>query len=206
MLSSGRHTSRAGERCTRFIALHHPTLALLTMLVRFPHIFPANRLVLLFRLIFFAGSKALAEAKLIQPRPAPVIPTEWLTEEEVQPYLSSITRTINACICAAIKLSYGEDVKLCAQVIASLLSLAYACRLMGVTGLAFVTFILGFTLPKCYELKQPEVDAAYAKALAKAEELKRQSEDKVKLAMEYVRIPSAHDLARQEQEEEKKKL
>ena len=135
MLSSGRHTSRAGERCTRFIALHHPTLALLTMLVRFPHIFPANRLVLLFRLIFFAGSKALAEAKLIQPRPAPVIPTEWLTEEEVQPYLSSITRTINACICAAIKLSYGEDVKLCAQVIASLISLAYACRLMGVTGL-----------------------------------------------------------------------
>ena len=163
------------------------------------------RLILLVRLVFFTGSKALANAKLIQPRPAPVVPTEWLSEAEVQPHLAAVTAALNALVCGAIKLSYGEDWRLCLQVIGALVVLSYACELIGVTGLAFLAFLLAFSLPKGYEARQPEVDAAVARAWSKAEELKQKGEAKVKLAMEYVRIPSANDLQQGGKEEEDKK-
>jgi hypothetical protein len=156
------------------------------------------RVTLLVRLVFFKVTNALAAANVIQPLPSPVLPDQWLTEAEVLPYLAWGTD----------KLSYGEDVQLSGQWISALLLVAYICRLVGTTGFCFVIFACAFSLPRGYELKKPEVDAAYGVAKGHAERLRQSGEAKAQSAIEYVRQLStkAAPGKAKEAEEEKKKL
>lgn len=172
----------------------------------------AFAVTLLVRLVFFKLLQpALAAANVLQPPPPPVLPDQWLREEEVLPYLAWMTERLNALITSAVKLSYGEDVSLTGQWIASLLLVAYTCRLLGTTGFCFLLFASAFSLPRGYELKKPEVDAAYGVAKAHAERLRQSGEAKAQSAIVYVRQLSmkameAAPTNAKEAEEEKKKL
>ena len=167
-------------------------------------------LTLLARVAYFKGTKALASANLIKPQPEPVLLDTWLSEEEVQPYLSWLTQRLNALIASVVKLSYGEDLRQCGQTIGALVLVAYACRLVGTTGFCFLLFSAAFSLPRGYELKKPEVDAACVVARAHAERLRQSGEQKANAAIEYVRqlsLKAAPGKASEKaNEEEKKKL
>lgn len=128
----------------------------------------------------------------------PTAPEVWFSEAEIQEHLTSLTARANALAQTAFALSCCKDNALTLQWAGGLLLLSLLCRVLGTTGLFFLLFVAAFSLPKVYELKQPEVDAAYAAARVKVLEVYKTGMSKVPS------IPKAADL--KEKESEKKKL
>jgi len=85
-------------------------------------------------------------------------------------HLRGITATVNSFVRLVFSLLYMESTELGLKCIAAFGITGYIARQLG-TSLLFLCLFLGaFTLPKAYELKQPEVDAALAKARSKLTE------------------------------------
>ena len=154
---------------------------------------------LVLRLAWYHAVQPLAvKAQLMKATPRPTTPEQWLSEEEVQRHLSALTATLNGLLRTLFSLSYCDDPALTLKCAGGLMGLAWLSRLLGTVGLFFVAFVGTLGLPKAYELKQPEVDAALATAKGKATELYTQVKAKVPS------IPKATDL--KSAEDEKKKL
>ena len=127
----------------------------------------------------------------------PTAPEEWFSEAEVQAHLTTITAKANALAKAAFALACGDDNMLTLQCVGGLLGVSMLCRTVGTTGFFFLIFASCFSLPKLYELKQPEVDAAIDTVRVKALEVYKAGMSKVPS------IPKAADL---KDEADKKKL
>ena len=100
----------------------------------------------------------------------PQTPETFFAEEEVQAYLTTATASANSAARAAYALATAEDPAFTLQCAAGLAAVAYVCRLVGTTGLFFLCFVAAFSLPKVYELKQAEADAAFEMLRAKVTE------------------------------------
>lgn len=131
----------------------------------------------------------------------PAAPAEFFSEAEVQSHLTAITAFANSAAGTCFYLACAHDAGLTLKWAGGLLVVAFVCRLVGTTGFFFLCFVGAFSIPKVYELKQPEIDAALAAAQAKVQE-------GVRLAIAKMppmpSIPKAADL--KAGETEKKKL
>jgi len=131
-------------------------------------------LLLLVRLVYYSVHRYLVHAKLAVASPPPVIPSEWLTEAEMMGYVQAITTTVNSFVRLVFSLLYMESTELGLKCIVAFGITGYIARQLG-TSLLFLclVFVGAFTLPKAYELKQPEVDAALTKARGTLSECQR---------------------------------
>mmetsp|Transcript_11357 Transcript_11357/g.35026 ORF Transcript_11357/g.35026 Transcript_11357/m.35026 type:complete len:92 (+) Transcript_11357:572-847(+) len=73
----------------------------------------------------------------------------------------------------------ADDTALALKWMAGLYALALASRMLGSTGLFFVVFLCAFTLPKGYEQKRDEVDAAMAKGMSLIKDISALAIDKL---------------------------
>jgi hypothetical protein len=136
-------------------------------------------------------------------RPEP--PAEWISEAEVQKHAASLTKHANAVARNMFALVHGADAALTAQWIAALGFVAFLARIFGTTGLLFLLFVAAFSVPRAYELKRGEADAAIAWLHAKALEVHCKAAELCKGALAKVpTIPAASDLAKSDQTEKKK--
>ena len=125
------------------------------------------------RFVYYHALQPLAvKAQLIKATPHPTAPAQWLSEEEVQRHVGALTATLNSLLETLFSLSYCADPALTLKCAGGLLGLAWLSRLLGTVGVCFLAFVGTLGLPKAYELKQPEADAALAKAAAKLDEAK----------------------------------
>lgn len=143
---------------------------------------------LLARFVYRNGTAVLAEANVIKAHPPAVAPAAFVTEEEVARHLATITSLANSAFATAFSLAVCDDNVLVLKSVGFLFAVARIGDLLGTTLLAFLVFVGVFTLPKGYELKQPEVDAfvslvlasargAYGQLAAKAKDLKNTSKN-----------------------------
>ena len=132
----------------------------------------------------------------------PEAPAEWLSEAEVATHLQVATARLNEAARLAFALACCHDNLLTVQWAVALGAVALACRVVGTTGFLFLLFAAAFSLPKAYELKKAECDAAMAAVRKTA------AEACGKAIACVPSIPKAADLAGKssEAEAEKKKL
>ena len=98
----------------------------------------------------------------------PDVPAEWLSEQEIQEHLKSITARANAIARTAFALTTSADNQLTVQWMGGLGLVALMCRLIGTTGLCFLIFVAAFSLPKVFELKKKEIEAGVQMVQVKA--------------------------------------
>jgi len=122
--------------------------------------------------LVLAGHLALRLAYYNLMAPRPSMPADWISEAEVQEQVAAITKTINAAAKAAFALTCGANPALTTQWIGGLAAVALLCRLLTTTGLLFSLFVAAFAVPRTYEAKQAEIDAALVVASTKARELR----------------------------------
>lgn len=123
---------------------------------------------LLARFVYRNGTAVLAEANVIKARPTPAAPEVFVTEEAVGRHLVAITASVNAAFATCWSLAVCDDNVLVLKCVGALFALARIADLLGTTLLAFLAFVAVFTLPKGYEVKHKEVDAAVALVLTSA--------------------------------------
>lgn len=130
-----------------------------------------HRLHLIIRFAFRHGTTMLGELGVIPKRTQPSTPEVFLRVEDVQESLPALVDSANRALHAAGSLMLADNTSLALKWMAGLYALALASRMMGSTGLFFAVFVCAFTLPKGYEQKKTEVDAAVAKGLLVAKDL-----------------------------------
>mmetsp|Transcript_22485 Transcript_22485/g.27738 ORF Transcript_22485/g.27738 Transcript_22485/m.27738 type:complete len:170 (-) Transcript_22485:731-1240(-) len=134
---------------------------------------------ILIRFGYRHGTAILGELNVIEKRTQPRTPEAFLKVEEVQTALPEIVEGINRALHAASSLMLADDTALALKWMAGLYALALASRMLGSTGLFFVVFLCAFTLPKGYEQKRDEVDAAMAKGMSLIKDISALAIDKL---------------------------
>jgi len=96
-------------------------------------------------------------------RPGPPVPRilrEGVSEKQVQELAQQVTPVINQGLAVGYRLATGKDIFLTAQVAFVLYVTSKLGSWFSVVGWLYATVLLAFTIPKVYELKKPEIDAA----------------------------------------------
>lgn len=99
-------------------------------------------------------------------RPGPPIPhllREGVSESQVKSLVEQYTPLVNKGLAFAYRVATGQDLVLALQVIAALFVIGKLANILSVLGWIFVVVVLAFTLPKAYEAKKDQVDAAVSK-------------------------------------------
>jgi hypothetical protein len=160
-----------------------------------------HRLHLIARFTWYQGvTKVLVAADLAKEKPRPVAPKSWLSEDEVQRHLTTVTAYLNAVLHTFFSLTYCDDPTLTLRAVGGLLGVAFLCRILGSAGFLFLLFLGAFAIPKFYQLKQPEVDAALEAASKHAS---KQVEAALEQGKDLLKKMKSTDAA---QQDEKKKL
>ncbi|GAB4818885.1 hypothetical protein N2152v2_005931 [Parachlorella kessleri] len=98
------------------------------------------------------------------PVPVPRVLREGVSEAEVRPYVEKSTLYVNKALAFAHRLATGREAALSGSAIAFLYTVAKVSSLFSLVGLAYTVVLLAFTLPKVYELKKDDIDAAVDQA------------------------------------------
>ena len=88
------------------------------------------------------------KAQLMKATPHPTAPAQWLSEEEVQRHVGTLTATLNSLLETLFSLSYCADPALTLKCAGGLLGLAWLSRLLGTVGVLFLAFVGTLGLPK----------------------------------------------------------
>jgi len=110
----------------------------------------------------------------LAPRPRPKAPDAFVTEEDLTALVAGKAAMLDGWIHAGYSLLIGECNEIVLKWMAGLYALSLCGKLLGSTGTLFLAFALAMSVPKVYELKQREVDAALAVVKAGALDLWRQ--------------------------------
>ena len=94
-----------------------------------------------------------------------------MTEDDLQAYVAGKAALLDGWIHAGYSLFIGECKPIVLKWMAGLYALSLGGKLFGSTGVLFLAFALVMSVPKAYELKQREVDAALAVVRAGALDL-----------------------------------
>jgi len=96
-------------------------------------------------------------------RPGPPVPQilrEGVSEKQVKSLAEQVTPLINQALAVGYRLATGKDVFLTAQVAFALYVVSKLGSWFTVVGWMYAIVLLAFSVPKLYELKKPEIDAA----------------------------------------------
>jgi len=155
---------------------------------------------LIARLVYRNSLHVLAGLNLIEKRPAlEAAPETFVSEADVERVLKTATKLVNSTLRSAYSLALGDCTPLVLKWIAGLYAVALASKLLGTTGLCFLLFAGTLSLPKVYQLKQPQIDAALEQASAKVLQQLEQLTSKLTTASKEMlgklpTIPKASDL------------
>lgn len=94
------------------------------------------------------------------PVPVPRVLREGVSEADIRPYVEKSTLYVNKALAFAHRLATGREAALSGTAIAFLYVVAKVSSLFSLVGLAYTVVLLAFTLPKVYELKKDDIDAA----------------------------------------------
>jgi len=136
----------------------------------------------------------LAWYNTVGSRPAP--PTDLFSEADIQAHVAVLTERANTVAIMGHALLTASDSALTLQCVGGLMGISLLCRFFGTTGFFFLLFVAAFTLPRAYEAKKSQVDAALAAARQQMSEAYR------KAAAAIPSIPRADQLS----QADKKKL
>ncbi|KAL4853081.1 Reticulon-like protein B4 [Chlorella vulgaris] len=97
------------------------------------------------------------------PVPLPRLLKEGVSEAQTKAVAEKATLFINKGLAFVNRLAGGRDPTLTFSVATSLYLVGKLSGLLSILGLAYALVVAAFTLPKVYELKQDEIDAAINK-------------------------------------------
>ena len=94
--------------------------------------------------------------------------TAGVSEEQAQQVAERYTVVANRGLGVLKRVVVNHDIAATSQVVGALYTAARIAALVSPLTLAYILIVLAFVLPKAYEMRKPQVDAAVAKARAQA--------------------------------------
>lgn len=94
--------------------------------------------------------------------------TAGVSEEQAKQVAERYTVVANRVLGFLKRVVVNHDIAATSQVVGALYTAARIAALVSPLTLAYILVVLAFVLPKAYEMRKPQVDAAVAKARAQA--------------------------------------
>lgn len=92
--------------------------------------------------------------------PVPAILREGVSEGQIKRLVEQLTPLLNKALAVTYRLATGKDLLLTVQVAGVLFAVNRLSSLLSILSTLYLVALLAFSVPKLYELKKTEIDAA----------------------------------------------